>query len=119
MLRTDQVADDLRGQRSLQAGRQVRALIHRAKRILLTIFADELEGLRLHAAAFLLRLESAREPVKIEHRHSNRRRPEDAIVVAEQERVEAAGRILGAGRDRHAIGSGDRRRWRDGSLRRD
>ena len=117
MLGADLVTDDFRRERSLQSLGKVRKLVHRAERVFLSVPGLEAQRLRLHAATLLPGHEPAGEAMQVEHRNANGRGPEDAIILAEEEIVQAAGGVFTAGGDGHAIGTRDRR-WRtDSGLR--
>src|SRR5205823_9318449 len=77
------------------------------KDVHVTIRAAQAERLRLAPAAALERRESAAEARQVEHRHLNRRRPEVAIMRAQQSPMQPPGAVLGA--RRHGGGAPRRR----------
>ena len=76
----------------------------RRKTIFLPVRGLEAQRLGLVAAAFFCRVQSAGERMHIEHRDTNRCRPQIAIGVAEEPAIAPHPSVSLARHDRHALG---------------
>ena len=82
------------------AGQQLRRqLVHRAEAVLAAARRLELERERLHPATLVDDREPAVVPAQVEHRDTDRRRPQAPVVFAEQQPPRARGLVALAGRD--------------------
>src|SRR5256714_12021899 len=98
MRRTDLIPYQLPGERSAEIGgkRQRGVLINRAKHILAPVRAQKAHGLGLAPAAATGRREAAGKTRQIEHLHLHRRRPEVAVMAAEEQTMEPSRVVAGA-----------------------
>ena len=83
----------------LRRHHQGRILVGRAELVRAPVGALEAQRPGLLAAAAPGRPEPAGEPAEIEHLHANRRRPEIAVVLAEQQDMKPSRAVAGARRD--------------------
>src|SRR6185436_10908457 len=88
MLRAVLILQDAPGEALLQSGGQdlvVDVLVGGAELIAPSVGAFELQAPRLPATALLLRLQAAGEGLQVEHLDLERRRPEGAVFLAEEQ----------------------------------
>ncbi|OLC99999.1 MAG: hypothetical protein AUI88_01060 [Gemmatimonadetes bacterium 13_1_40CM_3_70_8] len=95
MARADLILEQPLHERRPQLGRHRSSgvLVDRPEGVYVTIRAAKAERLRLAPAAALERRESAAKARQVEHLHTDRRRPEVAIVRAEQDLMHPTGTV--------------------------